>query len=74
MDGGCVLHYPTDVEAGRTSLEDDAAKLRQMHRKSVPTANAGTALKYAGNALTLFGAAKAGVEGGNNFANCERDP
>jgi hypothetical protein len=61
----------TGLDAAAETLSDKANKLRAWHKKSVPTANAGKFLKGAGALLKLYGAAKAGVEGGNNFANCE---
>jgi RHS repeat-associated protein len=60
------------VDNAAETLEGKADKLRAWHKASVPTANKANLLKGAGALLKLYGAAKAGVEGGNNFANCEK--
>lgn len=60
------------IDSAVDALEGKADKLRAWHKASAPTANKAKALKGAGAVLKLLGAAKAGIEGGNNFANCEK--
>jgi hypothetical protein len=64
----------TGLDMGAETVGDKADKLRRWHKKSVPTATAAKRLKWASGALELYGAVRAGVRGGNNFANCEQQP